>query len=78
MATGKQAIGETEHSPALQIRRATPNDAEACGKICHEAFREIAVRHNFPSDIPAPEIAKGILSTMFSHPGFFCVVAEQD
>src|SRR5271154_6914096 len=23
-------------------------------------------------------MAQGILSTMFSHPGFFCVVAEQD
>ena len=78
MAAGKQAIGEPEPSPALQIRRAAPGDAEACGRICYEAFREIATRHNFPLDIPAPEIATGILSTMFSHPGFFCVVAEQD
>jgi GNAT superfamily N-acetyltransferase len=30
-----------------------------------------------PPDFPSPEIAVGVLSTMFSHPGFFCVVAEQ-
>ena len=60
------------------IRRATPADAEACGRICFEAFRTLATRHNFPPDFPAPEFAIGVLSMMFSHPAFFCVVAEQD
>jgi predicted N-acetyltransferase YhbS len=63
---------------ALVIRRATPADAEVCRRICFEAFGTLAHKHNFPPDFPAPEIPSHVLSTMFSHPSFFCVVAEQD
>ena len=63
---------------SLVIRRATPADADACGKIAFDAFTKLATAHNFPPDFPFPEIAIHVLSTMFSHPGFFCVVAEQD
>jgi predicted N-acetyltransferase YhbS len=66
-----------QHEPAV-VRRATPADAEACGSICYEAFGALATRHNFPPDFPAPQVAVHILSMMFSHPSFFCVVAEQD
>ena len=59
------------------IRRATPADAEACGKICFEAFRTLANHHNFPQDFPNAEVPAGIFAMMFSNPGFFCVVAEQ-
>jgi len=64
-------------SQAIVIRRATPADAEVCGRICFEAFRTLANKHNFPPDFPAPEIPIHVLSLMFSHPSFFCVVAEQ-
>jgi GNAT superfamily N-acetyltransferase len=60
------------------IRRATPADAEVCGRICFGAFGALAEKHNFPNDFPAPEISAHVLSTMFSHPSFFCVVAERD
>jgi GNAT superfamily N-acetyltransferase len=63
---------------AVVIRRATPVDAEVCGRICFEAFGALAEKHNFPNDFPAPEIPAHVLSTMFSHPSFFCVVAERD
>jgi predicted N-acetyltransferase YhbS len=63
---------------AIVIRRATTADAEACGRICYEAFEALAKKHNFPNDFPAPHIPAHVLSTMFSHPSFFCVVAEQD
>src|SRR5580704_8706452 len=63
---------------SLQIRRATVADAAACGKICFEAFSKVAAEHNFPPELPSPEMAIGVLSVMFAHPGFFCVVAEQD
>jgi predicted N-acetyltransferase YhbS len=63
---------------AVVIRRATPADAEVCGRICFKAFGTLAEKHNFPPDFPAPEISVHVLSTMFSHPSFFCVVAEQD
>lgn len=62
----------------LVIRRATPADAEACGRICFDAFATLANKHNFPPDFPSPEVPVHVLSTMFSHPSFFCVVAEQD
>jgi predicted N-acetyltransferase YhbS len=63
---------------AVVIRRATPDDAAVCGRICFDAFGTLATKHNFPRDFPAPEIPIHVLSTMFSHPSFFCVVAERD
>jgi len=62
----------------VSIRRATPADVDACGLICYNAFAAINNQHNFPPDLPSPEVGKHLLSSMFSHPGFFCVVAEQD
>jgi len=63
---------------SIVIRRATPADAEACGKICFDAFGSLAARHNFPNDFPGPEVPIGVLSWMFSHPAFFCVAGEQN
>ena len=63
---------------AVTIRRAKPEDAQVCGQICYEAFHKISTVHNFPPDVPAPEMGVGLLTTMFSHPGLYCVVAEAD
>jgi hypothetical protein len=74
-------VGQTSavaESQTIVIRRATPADAEVCGKICFSAFGTLAEKHNFPPDFPAPEIPTHVLSVMFSHPSFFCVVAERD
>ena len=60
------------------IRRATPADAPVCGQICYGAFSNINTDHGFPPDFPSPDAAIGVLSSMFSHPGFFCVVAESE
>lgn len=60
----------------VTIRRATPADAAECGRICYEAFHEIAVRHNFPPDVPNIERAQGLMAALFNHAKFFCVVAE--
>ncbi|MGA7624167.1 MAG: GNAT family N-acetyltransferase [Candidatus Acidiferrales bacterium] len=62
----------------VMIRRAAPADAESCGLICFEAFGKLAADHNFPPDFPSPEFPVRVLSRMFSHPGFFCIVAEQE
>jgi predicted N-acetyltransferase YhbS len=75
MATQRQSL--TMDNPSIVIRRATAADAEVCGRICFEAFSTLADRHNFPRDFPAAEVPVRVLSTMFSHPAFFCVVAEQ-
>jgi predicted N-acetyltransferase YhbS len=60
----------------LIIRRARPEDAGACGRICFDAFNTLNMRHGFPCDFPAPEATTGVVSMLFSHPGFYCVVAE--
>jgi predicted N-acetyltransferase YhbS len=62
----------------LEIRKGTPADAAACGRICYEAFAAIASEHNFPPDFPNAEVAVGVLSTVLTHPGFFGIVAELD
>ena len=62
---------------AVVIRRATPADADVCGRICFDAFGALAKKHNFPPDFPAVEIPIHVLSIMFSHPSFFCVIAEE-
>src|SRR5882672_2346637 len=62
----------------ITIRPATPADAPAAGAVCFQAFYDINTAHNFPPDLPGPEVGVGLLSRMFSHPGFYCVVAESD
>jgi len=74
-AQPQSLIGENQ---AVVIRRVTPEDAAVCGRIGFEAFATLANKHNFPSDFPTPEHAARVLSMMFSHSSFFCVVAEQD
>ncbi|MCA1586819.1 MAG: GNAT family N-acetyltransferase, partial [Acidobacteria bacterium] len=60
----------------VRIRRATPEDVALCGRICYDAFAAINRQHGFPPDMPSPEVAIGLLGTLFSHPGFYCIVAE--
>jgi GNAT superfamily N-acetyltransferase len=61
---------------AVRIRPATPADAPAAGRICYDAFAGIAGKHGFPPDFPNPDVAVGLLGMLFSHPGFYGVVAE--
>ncbi len=60
------------------IRLATPADAPLAGQICYDAFHTISTAHNFPPDLPAPEHAIGLMTMVFSAPGFYCVVAEDN
>jgi GNAT superfamily N-acetyltransferase len=63
-------------SSRVAVRRARPEDAPVCGRICYEAFTKISTEHAFPPDFPSVEVATGVLSMIFTHPGFYCVVAE--
>ena len=62
--------------PDVVIRAARPEDSSVCGQICYDAFFKINEAHGFPCDFPGPERPTGLLSTMFTNPGFYCVVAE--
>ncbi|MFZ0392777.1 MAG: GNAT family N-acetyltransferase [Terracidiphilus sp.] len=64
---------------SVDIRRANPGDASECGRICMEAFSAVADQHHAPHEFPPDSnVAVGLLTMLFSHPKFFCVVAEQN
>ena len=58
------------------LRLGKPDDAEACGTICFEAFKSIAEEHNFPSGTPSAQIAVARFAKLLSHPGYYVAVAE--
>ena len=62
----------------VAMRPGTPEDAEACGQICHRAFTGVATAHGYPSDFPSPEIGIGVMTMLLGHPGFYSVVAERE
>jgi predicted N-acetyltransferase YhbS len=62
----------------VKLRPGTPDDAEACGRICYDAFAAIAAAHGYPCDFPSPAVATGLASSLLAHPGIFGVVAESD
>ena len=61
----------------IQLRPASPEDAEPCGRILYEAFRSIAEQHNFAPDFPNVGVATGLATMLLAHPGFHSVVAEE-
>jgi GNAT superfamily N-acetyltransferase len=73
-----QALSVPTGGPSIMIRRAKPEDAPVCGRVCYEAFYKISTDHGFPPDFPSLDVAISVLSMMFSRPGFYCVVAESD
>ena len=73
-----QAPSVPPGGPSITVRRAKPEDAPVCGRVCFDAFYKISTNHGFPPDFPSTDVYVGILSMMFSHPGFYCVVAESD
>jgi GNAT superfamily N-acetyltransferase len=56
----------------------TIEDVEACGRICYEAFKDIADKHNFRHDFPVLEAAVDLMRMLVSRPDVFSVVAESD
>ena len=62
----------------IQLRSMTPEDVEPCGRICYEAFRGIAEKHNFRKDFPVPEAAIELMRMLLENPGAFNVVAESE
>src|SRR6202521_3226696 len=61
----------------MHIRDATKVDAQRCGRILYDAFKNLAEKHNFPPDLPSPEVATGLASMLIGDPGFYGVVAEE-
>jgi GNAT superfamily N-acetyltransferase len=53
-------------------------DVEACARISHAAFADIAGRHAFPPDFPTPEPAIELIGWMMGRDDVYSVVAEVD
>jgi GNAT superfamily N-acetyltransferase len=62
----------------LTLRPGTPQDVQECGRICYEAFHDVATQHGFPSDFTGVEEGVAVCGALISHPGFYSVVAESD
>lgn len=60
----------------IQIRSMRAEDVEACGRICHEAFKGIAEQHNFRPDFPDVQGAIEFMRMFLASPDVFDVVAE--
>lgn len=63
---------------AVNIRPATPSDADACGHIIFEAFESVARAHGFAPDFPSPEAGIQLAQTFITDPNVFAVVAEEN
>src|SRR5687768_2710823 len=62
----------------IQLRPMQPEDVETCGRICYEAFKGIAERHNFRKDFPSPEMAIWLMQHLLADASVFNVVAESE
>lgn len=60
------------------LRPGNKEDAQSCGLVCFNAFKAIADQHNFPPDLPDPEITIGMMSFLLSDSNIYSVVAEID
>src|SRR5665213_696456 len=60
------------------LRPGNKEDAKSCGLVCFNAFKAIADQHNFPPDLPDPEITIGYMSFLLSDSKIYSVVAEID
>lgn len=60
----------------MRLRPGTPEDAEACGRICYDAFAAVAAAHGYPCDFPSVDVATGLVAALLARPGIFSVVAE--
>jgi predicted N-acetyltransferase YhbS len=63
-------------SSGLTLRQVNLEDAAICGEICHDAFADIAGKHNFPKDFPSREAAIGSMTGIIA--STYGLVAELD
>ncbi len=71
------AMAREEGMP-LRVRPVVAADAEACGRIIHDAFSGIAEAHGFPPDFPSAEAGRQLAAALIASPAAFGVVAEED
>jgi GNAT superfamily N-acetyltransferase len=60
----------------VTVRPTVAADADACGRVMHDAFRGIADAHGFPPDFASVSDAAGLAAVLIADPAVFGVVAE--
>lgn len=60
----------------VDIRAATPADAEQCGRVCYAAFTWISELRRFPPDFPTVDYAQAVVAHLIASPSVYGVVAE--
>lgn len=63
---------------SVTLRPGRVEDAAICGRICYEAFKSIAERHNYPPDFPNAEAGIALTGYLLKRPEIHSVVAELD
>jgi GNAT superfamily N-acetyltransferase len=59
------------------LRPIARRDAEACGRVVHEAFRDIADRRGFAPAFPSVDAATRVVTTFIDLPAIWGLVAER-
>jgi ribosomal protein S18 acetylase RimI-like enzyme len=63
---------------AIELRRPQPEDVAELGRICFEAFRDIAESHGFPPDFDSVEFAQGVIGLLMQQETVHSVAAFSD
>lgn len=62
----------------VELRATAKEDAESCGRIIYEAFKDFAERHGFPPDFPSVEAATELVASFIANPAIYGVAAEDE
>lgn len=71
------AMTTSTHPTASTLRFATPDDADACGRIFYDAFQSIAERHRLPVEPASPEFTRFMAGRMLGHDGYAGFACER-
>lgn len=58
-----------------ELRRPQPEHIAELGRICYEAFRDIAESHGFPPDFDSVEFAQGVVGLLMQQEAVYSVAA---
>ena len=64
--------------PEVTLEPPTPADAQELGRICFEAFKNIAESHGFENDFPSPEFAAAVVGGSIASEDTYSVCARLD
>jgi ribosomal protein S18 acetylase RimI-like enzyme len=72
----------SESAPAriaeVKLVETKPEHASELGRICYEAFKDIADQHGFPPDFPSARFARRVMGILIERPDSYGVAALVD